>query len=103
MPRGQRGGNVALLRDLARQLKDMAARPATIPKRLEAYRDNIASLGTWIMDTSDQPLQIDYLIVASPDQTLPRAQPAIAETVVHEIKAFAASFSTDYELVGGCP
>ena len=78
----------------------MAARPATIPKRLEAYRDNIASLGTWIMDTSDQPLQIDYLIVASPDQTLPRAQPTIAETVVHEIKAFAASFSTDYELVG---
>lgn len=96
----QKGGNVALLRDLSRQLRDMSERPHTIPKRLGAYRDNIAALGTWIIDTREQPLQIDYIIVASEGATLPEATATRRQAWTHELRAFKASFNADYDLVG---
>ena len=96
----QRGGNVALLRDLVRQLRDMAERPHTIPTRLGAYRDNIASLGAWVIRNREQPLQIDYLVVASPGQALPRAEATSGQRAKHELQAFLASFTVDYGLVG---
>ncbi len=97
---GQRAGNVALLRNLARQLEDLSTRPHTIPNRLGAYRDNIASLGAWIIDTREQPLQIDYLLVASPDQPVPSARATAAQMALHEIRAFVSSFFVDYGLIG---
>lgn len=97
---GEKGSHVALLEDIARQLKDMAKRPHTIPSRLGAYRDNIGALGTWILTTREQPLQLDYLLVASPEVTLPDAHPTAGEVMAHEMKAFAASFSVDYDMIG---
>lgn len=97
---GEKGSHVVLLDDLARQLKDMAARPDTIPKRLDAYRDNISALGTWILESRNQPLQLDYIIISSPGATLPKAEPSVWDVVMHEIKAFIASFLVDFNLVG---
>lgn len=97
---GEKGSHVALLNDLSRQLADMARRPDTIPKRLGAYRDNISGLGTWILETRDQPLQLDSLFIASIDTTLPKAAPSTIGVLSHEIKAFAASFVVDYNMVG---
>jgi ABC-type glycerol-3-phosphate transport system substrate-binding protein len=97
---GEKGSHVALLDDLSRQLADMAKRPDTIPKRLGAYRDNISGLGTWILETREQPLQLDSLIIASLDAKLPKAAPSKLEVLTHEVKAFGASFVVDYNLVG---
>ena len=93
---GERGGHSAVLRDLQRLLQRMVDRPHAIPRVLAEYRDAIGSLGTWVVSTRNQPLQIDYIIVASAEQQLPRAKPTHLETLIHEIKAFAASFFHDY-------
>ena len=93
---GERGGHTATLIDLARMLDRMVDRPDSIPNLLREYRDGIGNLGTWIMNTRNQPLQIDYLIVASPGQRLPVARPSIFQTLFHEIRAFIASFFHDY-------
>jgi ABC-type sugar transport system, periplasmic component len=93
---GERGGHTATLIDLARMLDRMVDRPDSIPNLLREYRDGIGNLGTWIMNTRNQPLQIDYLIVASPGEELPRARPTIWETMLHEMRAFIASFFHDY-------
>lgn len=97
---GEKGSHVAILNDLSRQLITMADRPDTIPNRLGAYRDNISALGTWILETRNQPLQLDYLVISSPDAELPKAQPTALDVAMHEAKAFSASFSVDYNLVG---
>src|SRR5690606_18783111 len=88
---GQRGGHVATLTTFARVLEDMADRPHAIPSLLGEYRDNVGALGTWLNQTMEQPVQIDYIIVASPEQALPRPKPTALQTWVHEIRAFLAS------------
>lgn len=98
---GQRGGHTATLIDIALMLERMVEKPWAIPGMLGEYRDGIGTLGTWVMNTRNQPLQIDYIIVASPDQNLPRAEPTFFQTLWHEIRAFVASFTHDYSGVQG--
>lgn len=97
---GEQGTHVALLNELAFSLAKMADDPDVIPRSLDEFRDNSGALGEWILNTKEQPLQIDYLIVSSPDQQLPPAQPRFYQRLVHELRSFAASFSHDYSLVG---
>lgn len=97
---GQRGGHTATLIDIALMLNRMADEPDSIPKILGEYKDGIGNLGTWVMNTRNQPLQVDYLVVASPDKQMPRAAPNMFEVLAHEIRAFVASFTYDYTSVG---
>ncbi|MCK9524985.1 MAG: extracellular solute-binding protein [Limnochordia bacterium] len=96
----QRGGHMLTVRNLALQLESMAATPESIQVRLEEYRDNLSALGTWILQTMEQPLQIDYLLVASPDVELPEASPTLWQTVRHECSKLASSFTHDYSALG---
>jgi ABC-type glycerol-3-phosphate transport system substrate-binding protein len=97
---GQRGGHMLTVRNLALQLESMAARPETIQLRLDEYRDNLSALGTWLLQTVEQPLQIDYILITSPEQELPRAEPTFWETVRHELAKLVASFTFDYSALG---
>lgn len=98
---GQKGGQTAVLIDIALMLERMVEKPWAIPSMLGEYRDGIGNLGTWVMNTRNQPLQIDYIIVASMDQELPRAEPTFFQTLWHEIRAFVASFTHDYTGIRG--
>lgn len=93
---GQKGGHTATLTDFARMLERMVTRPDSIPNLLQEYRDAIGNLGTWVMNTRQQPLQIDYIVVASPEQEMPRATPTLWQIAMHEVRAFIASFTHDY-------
>ena len=93
---GQRGGHTATLTDLARTLERMVNKPDSIANLLKEYRDGIGNLGTWVMDTRNQPLQIDYIVINSPGEKLPRATPTPWEITAHEIRAFGTSFVHDY-------
>ena len=97
---GQRGGHTSTLVDIALMLSRMADQPDSIPKILNEYRDGIGNLGTWVMNTRSQPLQVDYIAVASPEKKMPRAAPTLFEALAHEIRAFIASFTYDYTNVG---
>jgi len=89
-----------ILQDLSRQLRDLARNPDTIPSRLAEFRDNLGSLGTWLLSVREQPLAVDYLIIASPEQELPSATATFRERMEHEAKAFSASYTHNYQLVG---
>lgn len=97
---GQSGEYTSTLNKLAILLERMANDHELIPRVLGEYRDNIGALGTWVMETREQPFQIDYLIVASPEKKLPRGEPTFIQRTVHEIRAFLASFTYRYDLVG---
>lgn len=71
-----------------------------IKERFTLFKDNIAAMGTWINDMREQPLALDYIIVSAPDSQLPRVQANFFESLVHEVSAFIASFTEDYDNIG---
>ncbi|NLM25646.1 MAG: extracellular solute-binding protein [Firmicutes bacterium] len=97
---GQRGSHISTLNTFVLMLEDMVKRPHKIPTLIPDFRDNVGALGRWIQQTMEQPLQIDYIVIASPEQEFPRTQPTFLETLRHEILAFLASFTYDYKRVG---
>jgi hypothetical protein len=97
---GQRGSHNAILDRLAVQLKDLADRPETIPERLDAFRANIGALSQWILTTREQPLEIDFIVISSPGKEMPEPEAGFFAKLIHEIRAFLASFFEDYDSIG---
>lgn len=97
---GERSDKVAVLHSVVRQLNDMIEAPETVAGRLDSFKTNVGGLGTWILTVREQPLTLDYLVVSSPGSKLPKAEAALGETVVHELGAFVASYTEDYNSIG---
>lgn len=98
--KGSKGSDSAAIDNLIIQLETMHNKPETIAKQWGAFKDNIIALGSWTLSMKEQPLQIDYLLVQSPESDLPQAKANFFEKVWHEIRAFGASFVEDYESIG---
>jgi ABC-type glycerol-3-phosphate transport system substrate-binding protein len=97
---GERSDKVAVLHTMVRQLNEMAEKPETIANRLNSFKVNVGGLGTWILTVREQPLTLDYLIVASPDSKLPKAKATLLEKIKHELGAYVASYTEDYDSIG---
>ncbi|MEJ6951469.1 extracellular solute-binding protein [Natronospora cellulosivora (SeqCode)] len=96
----QIGEQSQFLRNMVRLLNRMVERPHRIPAFLEEFKDNTGAMGTWIVDVQKQALQIDYMLVTSPEVELPRANPSSLQTLTHEIRSLLATFTTDYRNIG---
>lgn len=68
--------------------------------KLLRFENNIASLGTLIILLDQQPLEIDYFVVASPCAKLMRGRENTFESMWNGIKSFFASFYVNYASVG---
>ena len=90
-------GQLGVIRD---QLLDMAADTNTIPGRMQAFTDSQASLGLWITNLSQQALNLDYLIVKSPDRPWPQAEASWIEKAWVSFQDFLLSFRKDYSGIG---
>jgi len=97
---GQKGGEAELLKRVAEQLKSMAQEPETIPARIKNLRDSLSGLSSWLVYRKEQPLEIDYILVASPYAKIPSPTANFFQKIVKEIKAFLYSFVEDYTNVG---
>ncbi len=97
---GEKSDQVAILTKTAYQLADLAEHPETLQNRLEAFKINVGGLGTWILQVREQPLEIDYLIVASPDRQLPKAGSSFGSKMKHEARTLFSSFFVDYNSIG---
>ncbi|TSB47973.1 extracellular solute-binding protein [Alkalicoccobacillus porphyridii] len=97
---GERSDKVAVLHSTVTQLEAMIKDPDTIARRLESFKLNVGGLGTWIQTVREQPLTLDYLVVSSPGEELPRAEANTIERTQHEVGAFFASYTEDYDTIG---
>jgi len=97
---GERSDKVAALYSLVHQLNEMIDEPETVPKRLTQFKINVGSLGTWILQVQEQPLSLDYLVIASPDQSMPVATATALQKIKHELGALVASYTEDYDNIG---
>ena len=93
---GGTGETLAIIDDIILQLKIMSDNPRRIPKTYITFRDNVSALGSWLLAAWEQPLEIDYIMVANPDYQLPKGSASFFSSLAHEIKMFIYSFITDY-------
>jgi hypothetical protein len=88
-----------VLGELDRQLTGFSESMDTIPSRLNPFKDNISALGRWIFQMKEQPLEIDYLFIKSPDVASPEANGTVWEKFIFTIQLFLSSFVNDYNAV----
>ena len=97
---GYTGSDAAILQTLYTQLDSFIKQPNTIPERLTKLKDNISAISSWILKIKEQPVDIDYLAVASLDVNEPSYKPGFINSITFGVKAFIGSFFVDYTNVG---
>ena len=97
---GTKGENTVILDRIALLLKDMSEDENKIASNLGNFKSYIGSLGTWLLSTKAQPLQLDYVLVQPAGTKLPKANANFIESMLHEFKSFVMSFFTDYNSIG---
>lgn len=97
---GEKSSETASLETMAIQLQQFIDDHSKIQKNLSDFSTNISSLGTWILNVSQQSLTIDYLMVHTADYELPKANPNFFVSSWFSIRGFFGSFFFDYESVG---
>ena len=98
---GEKGENTVILDRVAYLLDLMGNDQDKIAVNLSNYKSYIGSLGTWLLSTTSQPLQLDYISVQSAERKeMPKAEANIWEAVGHEIGSFIMSFFVDYNSMG---
>jgi ABC-type glycerol-3-phosphate transport system substrate-binding protein len=97
---GERSAQAAVALTLARQLELFVRRPDRIPILLRNFKENTSSLGDSLLALSQSQLDIDYIIVSSPDAHIPPIRQNFIVAFSHEIRSFFASFVVDYDRIG---
>ena len=97
---GQKSANVGTLQKIADLLYTMSMDEREIAKNLARLKSYIGTLGTFLSDAKTQPLQMDYLVIQSPEEAAPKAEPGFFKAFWHEVRAFFASFTRDYNSIG---
>ena len=97
---GEKGSQTATLDKVAFLLKRMGGDEDEIAPNLENLKTYIGTLGTWLNTVRSQPLRLDYILIQPSDAELPRASASFGQAVMFELKAFFASFTTDYSTMG---
>lgn len=98
---GQRADQTATLHELAYQLSQMTDNPRKIVEIFSSFKDNIGAFASWITSAMQQPLQLDYLLLAEEGASLPEAEKGFFANLKYQIILFLSSFVTDYSAVSG--
>lgn len=97
---GQNTQQTSVLRKMIIILESINKDSDVLKDRFSEFKDNISAMATWINDMRKQPLELDYIVISSPESELPKANVGFFESLWHEIKAFIASFYEDYDNIG---
>lgn len=77
-------------------LDKMIADPNKIGAYLPNFKSSLTTLGDWMISIQQQPLELDYLILAPDSYNLPKAEGNFFEKITHRFRAFIGSFFTDF-------
>ncbi len=93
---GESGYSATTLSKLAVQTKKMGEDQREIAKNFTVFKSNIVAMGDFIVTLRKQPLEVDYLEIASPEHEFVENDTTFWEDLWFIIESFFASFSDDY-------
>lgn len=96
---GKRGAETAYIEDVIFDLGEMADNigSLTYNSRLSALKDIISGMSQKMIDLQNQALDIDYIAVYSPGESLPRTKMTFWQSLCFQVRKFIRSFSRSYE------
>lgn len=86
---------------IVKRLRKMSRRTITIAENFNGFKNDLGSIGKWILAMNKQPYLLDYVLISSPDAKMPKSTPGFFTSVGHEVRLFASSFTNDYSVAGG--
>lgn len=89
---GEKGENTAMLEKMAIQAAGLAKDPENIVKELSQLKNNISALGTWIVNISTMPLELDSLLLSRDTASLPKPNEGWLEGTIADFQRFWATF-----------
>ncbi len=96
---GETGSQTAQLYTIIEHLYKMHEDPENIAKYYSTFKNNIGTLGSWLITAREQPLELDYILVADPDYKAPKAEKGFFANMGHQISMFFSSFFTDVNAI----
>ncbi|MBR3629443.1 MAG: extracellular solute-binding protein, partial [Oscillospiraceae bacterium] len=93
---GSKGSEAAALERMYLVLDACIERPLRIPDYLGQIKENITSLSAWMVDYRGQPLEVDYIELASADQSFGSVRHNPIRSAGFGWKRFCSSFFEDY-------
>ena len=81
-------------------LERMYTRPADIADVFNNFRDSISATGTWLLESTYQPFDLDWIAFSTDSDTVPRAKQGFFRELWFGMKIFLASFIIDWTRVG---
>ena len=94
------GSETSYLDALIVQMEGFLEDTETMPFRLDSFKTNISSLADWISTLSEQPLELDSLIIHSPDTLSVKASAGFFQELWYALLVIFRSFSADYGMIG---
>ncbi len=90
------GDHSVTLEKVAYTVFQMGNDSSKIAALMDDLKSQSGSLGTWLTQTQNQPLNIDYIKFMSPEDDNPEAEAGFFRELWQEILKFFMSFFTDY-------
>lgn len=89
---GEKGENTSLLEKMAMQAKWLSDDPESVIEELSQLKNNISALGTWLVNISSMPLEVDYVALSGDSQNLPKARESYFAGVKNGTIRFFSTF-----------
>ena len=89
---GEKGENTAMLEKMAIQAEGLADDPENIVKELSQLKNNISALGTWIVNISTMPLELDSVMLSKDVASLPAPTEGWLEGTIADFQRFWSTF-----------
>ncbi|MCL2016935.1 MAG: extracellular solute-binding protein [Defluviitaleaceae bacterium] len=97
---GERNENTAVISTIVRQLDTFYTRPERIPLQLANFQMNVSALGDSARLLTEGQLDIDFFVISGAEAQLPVVHESFFTRAAHELTAFAASFTMDFDSLG---
>lgn len=97
---GETGERTATLTKMAAIVRQMTDDPFVIAAKFTMFKDNLSSLGTWILQSTYQPMKLDYIALIPDNTASPKAGAGFFAGLAFNVKTFISSFVIDYQSVG---
>jgi len=93
------GSEASTLEQMTVILDKCVEKPLQIPNYLSQIKDNVTAISSWMRDYREQPLEIDYIELASADQEFSSIKENFFKSASFGFKSFIGSFTDDYNVL----
>ncbi len=93
---GQLSEGTSTLTQIAERVMKMGTDEDQIAKNLESFKSDLSSLASWVEGMLTQTVEMDYILVTSPDGDVPKAEASFFKSSWYEVQKFFYSFVIDY-------